>query len=205
YLSKKLECFSRGWYLPSVLAQVTVAVSCLMGLLLAVAPCAKYHYPRLDMLYVSCLLPPGFFSILCCTCRLVTSRSAWRGKRRVVILGVGRTTQELAYKIGLHPETSMEVAGVLFPSDSEPAKQMAAASPDPVSLRSLNIVNLLLEKEIQDLIVVEPVPPGLETEKLISSCRKAGMRIHFVPQHYELYLSRTELTEIDSVPLLSIE
>ena len=205
YLTKKLECFSRGWYLPSVLAQVTVAVGYLIGVLMAVAFCAKYYYPRLDLLYVGCLLPLGFVSIRCCAWRLVTSRSAWRGKRRVVILGVGRTAQELTYKIALHPETSMEVAGVLFPSDSEPAKQIAVAAPKPISLRSLNIVNLLLDKGIQDLIVVEPAPQGPETEKLISSCRKAGMRIHLVPQHYELYLSRTALTEIDSVPLLSIE
>jgi lipopolysaccharide/colanic/teichoic acid biosynthesis glycosyltransferase len=67
------------------------------------------------------------------------------------------------------------------------------------------MMNLLRENDIQELIIVEPVPPGPETEKLISRCRENGMRIHLVPQHYELYRSRAELTEIEDVPLLSLE
>jgi lipopolysaccharide/colanic/teichoic acid biosynthesis glycosyltransferase len=61
------------------------------------------------------------------------------------------------------------------------------------------------KQRVQELIVVEPLPPGLESEKLISNCRKAGMRVHLVPQRYELYLSKAKLTEIEDVPLLSLE
>jgi lipopolysaccharide/colanic/teichoic acid biosynthesis glycosyltransferase len=205
YFNKKLDCFCRGWHLPSVCAQVTVAVGYLMGSLLVSALCAKYNYSHLGLPYIACLLPLGFVSIRGVALRLMTSRSAGSIKRRVVILGAGRVARELAHKITFHPEMSMEVVGLLFPSDADPAGQSETSSSSSISLRSVNIVKLLRENNVQELIVVEPVPPGPETQKLISSCRESGMRIHLVPQHYELYLSKAELTEIEDVPLLSLE
>jgi lipopolysaccharide/colanic/teichoic acid biosynthesis glycosyltransferase len=205
YFSKKLEGFCRGWHLPSVFAQVTVGVCYLMGGLVLLARFAKYDYSQAELLCVGGLLPPGFIAIRCSVWRFVTLRTHRRSRRRVVILGAGRTARELAHKIAIHPEMSMEVAGVLFPSDGDVARQSATMAPNSISLRSLNILNLLQENNIQELIIVEPVPPGPETEKLISSCRRAGIRLHLVPQHYELYLSRAELNEIDDVPLLSLE
>jgi lipopolysaccharide/colanic/teichoic acid biosynthesis glycosyltransferase len=205
YFSKKLEGFCRGWHLPTVFAQVTVGVCYLMSALLALGLCAKYDYSGAELLCVGALLPLGFIGIRCSAWRFVTLRADQRGKRRVIILGTGRTAREVAHKIALHPEMSMEVAGVLFPSDAEPARQQSTVTPSSISLRSLNILNLLEENHVRELIVVEPVPPGQETEKLISGCRAAGIRIHLVPQHYELYLSKAELQEIDDVPLLSLE
>jgi lipopolysaccharide/colanic/teichoic acid biosynthesis glycosyltransferase len=205
YFSKKLEGFCRGWHLPSVFAQVTVGVCYLMVALLVLALCAGYDYSRAGLLYVSGLLPLGFIGIRCSAWRFVTLRAHRRSRRKVVILGTGRTARELAHKITLHPETSMEVAGVLFPSETDPPRQPATGTSSSISLRSLSILNLLQKNNVQELIIVEPVPPGQETEKLIFNCRRAGIRIHLVPQHYELYLSRAELNEIDDVPLLSLE
>src|SRR5262245_23993159 len=99
YFSKKLDCFRRGWHLPSVCAQVTVAVCYLIGSLLAAALCAKYNFSLLGLPYIACLLPVGFVSIRGLAFRLVTSRSADSIKRRVVILGAGRVARELARKI----------------------------------------------------------------------------------------------------------
>lgn len=205
YFSKKLDCFGRGWHLPTVCAQVIVAVGCLMGSLLALALCANYNCSRLGWPYVASLLPVGFVSIRGLALQLVTSRSAGAMKRRVVILGAGRVARELAHKITLHPEISMEVVGLLFPSDADLPSGSPTLAASSISLRSLNIVNLLRESNVQELIIVEPVPPGPETEKLISRCRENGMRIHLVPQQYELHLSRAELTEIEDIPLLSLE
>src|SRR5258708_25466578 len=61
------------------------------------------------------------------------------------------------------------------------------------------------EKGVQEFIVGESLPPSQETSKLISNCRAAGMEVHLVPPRYELYLSKARLTEIDDVPLLSLE
>jgi len=205
YFTKKLDCFSRGWHLPSVCAQVTVAVVYLTGSLLALALCVKYDYSRSALPYIPGLLPLGFVSIRGLAMRLVTSRSAGSIKRRVVILGAGRVARELAQKIAHHPEMSMEVVGLLFPSDANPTSGPASVAASSISLRSLNIMGLFRENNVQELIIVEPVPRGAETEKLISRCRESGMRIHLVPQRYELYLCKAELTEIEDVPLLSLE
>jgi len=205
YFSKKLEGFCGGWHLPNVCAQVVVGVLYLMGSSLAVAFLSKRYYPRLTLFLVGILLCAGFVSIRCLACWLITSQSQVRAKRRVVILGSGRIVRELARKISRHPEMAMEVAGSLFPSDTEGSQVVSRSSSGAFSVRTLNILSLLQENRIQELIVVEPVPPGAEAEKLISSCRKAGMRVHLVPQRYELYLSKAKLTEIDDVPLLSLE
>src|SRR5260370_18205674 len=203
YVSKKLEGFRKGWHLPSVFAGLIVGVCYLIGALVVLALCANYEYSREELLYISGLLPLGFIGIRCSAWRFITLRA--RRRSRVVILGAGRPARELAHKITLHPEMSMEVAGVLFPSDADPARQLANMPPRSISLRSLNILNLLQKNNVQELIIVEPAPPGPETKKLISGCRTAGIRIHLVPQRYELYLSKAELNEIDDVPLLSLE
>ena len=58
---------------------------------------------------------------------------------------------------------------------------------------------------MQEVILAEPLPPGRELEQLVSTCREAGLSVKVVPQHYELYLSKAKLTEIEDVPLLSLE
>jgi len=123
----------------------------------------------------------------------------------VVILGSGHLVSDLARKISRHPEMSMEVEGVLFPSDTEPSNRVSTLPAGTISIRTFSILGLMEKQRVQELIVVEPLPPGLESEKLISNCRKAGMRVHLVPQRYELYLSKAKLTEIEDVPLLSLE
>jgi len=205
YFSKKLEGFRGGWYFPSVFAQVIVGVIYLICSLLGLALLANYSYPRFAVLYLACLLPAGFTTIRCLAWWLAISRSRARTFRRVVILGSGRMVSELAFKILRHPEMAMEVTGLLFPSGTEPDKNISNLPPGTISLSSLNVLELIEAKKVQELIVGEPVPPGPEPLKLISNCRKRGIRVHLVPQQYELYLSKAKLMEIDDVPLLSLE
>jgi lipopolysaccharide/colanic/teichoic acid biosynthesis glycosyltransferase len=204
YFNKNLGGFSGGWNLPTIFFQEIVAVLYLMGALLLLAFLMKFYFPGVVLVYFGLLSPIGPILIRCVARWFVISRSRAWPKRRIVILGTGQIVRELAVKIANHPEMSMEVVGVLFPSDVEPygrAPNVPAATP----IRTLNILNLLQEKSVHELIVVEPLRLGPETDKLISTCRKAGMRVHLVPQHYELYLSKVKLTEIDDVPLLTLE
>src|SRR5438045_6049898 len=123
YFNKRLEGFC-GWHLPSVSARVIAGVFYLMGSLLAVGFLFKYDYSRLALFYLACLLPAGFIAIRCIANWMMTSRPRTRPKRRVVILGSGRVARELAVKISRHPELLMEVAGVLFPSDTESSTKL---------------------------------------------------------------------------------
>jgi lipopolysaccharide/colanic/teichoic acid biosynthesis glycosyltransferase len=204
YFSKDLEGFRRGWYLPSVLAEMIVGVLYVIGFVSVIGFLSKHYYSRLTLFYLGLLLPAGFTAIRCIACRLVKSKAHLRGNRRVVIVGTGRIARELAIKISRHPELCIEVAGTLFPANTEPASDVSAVS-GTMSLRTLNILDLLREKNVQEVILVEPVPNGPEIDEMIANCRKAGLRVHLVPQHYELYLSKARLTEIEDVPLLSLE
>jgi lipopolysaccharide/colanic/teichoic acid biosynthesis glycosyltransferase len=205
YSRQRLEGFGGGRWFPSVLAQVTTAVIYLLGALLVFAFLRNNDASRLELVCLGTLLPLGFIAIRCLAWWLVTSRPRGASRRRVVILGSGQLVHDLASKISRHPEMPLEVTGVLFPSDTEPSNRVATLPAGTISIRTLGILGLMQEKKAQELILVEPLPTGVESEKLISHCRKAGMRVHLVPQRYELYLSKAKLTEIEDVPLLSLE
>ncbi|HWZ46040.1 MAG TPA: sugar transferase [Candidatus Saccharimonadales bacterium] len=205
YFTKKLEGFRGGWHLPNICAQVTVGVLYMVVALFAVALFTHAAYSMPALLSLMCLWAVGFISIRCGTWWLAASRSRLRGRRRVVILGRGRVASELALKIARHPELSMEVTGILSPSDIKTSHQVPAMPLGSISLRTLNALTLMQEQEVKELIVVEPLPQRAEISKLISNCRKAGMEVHLVPERYELYLSKAKLTEIDDVPLLSLK
>jgi lipopolysaccharide/colanic/teichoic acid biosynthesis glycosyltransferase len=204
YLSKNLVGFRGGWHLPTVFSQILVAVLYLMAFLLALAFLQQRYYSRLLLLYLACLLPVGFITIRCLTRRLVASR-LWSGTtRRAAILGTGHLAHELAYKISRHPEMQLDVVGFLYPSSSE-ASNGSSSTHESLSLQSLNVLGLLEQQRIHDLIVVMPLPTGSDAEKIISQCRGTGMRVHLVPQWYELYISEAQMVEIDGVPLISLE
>ncbi len=205
YFREKLEGFGGASRFPSVFAHVTTGVIYVLGALLVFGFLSKNYDSRLGLLYLGSLLPVGFIAIRSLAWWLVTSQPRGAARRRVVILGSGHLVRDLVLKISRHPEMSMEVEGVLFPADTEPSSRVSTLPVGTISVRTLNILGLMQKKNVQELIVVEPLPPGLESEKLISNCRKAGMRVHLVPQRYELYLSKAKLTEIDDVPLLSLE
>ncbi len=204
-VSEKLEGFRGGWHFPRVCAQVMVAVFSLTGSLLLLAlSLRQFHLLRALFVLVG-VLPVGLIGIRCFVRRLVVSTSNAGTKRRVIILGAGRIANELVLKIARHPETSMEIAGILSPSGAELGKAAPHLSSGAVYIRTLNILTFLQERKIQELIVVEPLPPRTETSKLIANCRQKGIRVHLVPQRYELYVSKAKLSEIDGIPLLSLE
>jgi lipopolysaccharide/colanic/teichoic acid biosynthesis glycosyltransferase len=205
YIRKGLAGFRQGWYPPTMVAQVIVAITYLLVSLCALAIVLHHHYSLGSALLLALLLAAGFIVNRYIAHWLIDSHLHRRAKRRVIILGSGRMVRELVHKIGRHPELCMEVAGVLFPSDGERWEEHVDSSSHTVSLRTLNILDRLQHENAHELILVEPIPPGSETEQLLSSCREAGLKIHLLPQQYELYLSKARLMEIEDVPLLSLQ
>ncbi len=207
YSNKDLDGFSRGWYFPRVFAQVFAGAFVLMGSLLALGFLTKINYSRLALLFLGGLLPIGFLVIRCAAWWLVKSwsRLGLGAKRRVVIVGSGRIAQELANRIANHPEMMIELVGRLYPSDVTMTPRPIKSKAGIIGVRTLNVLDLLKQKKVQELILTEHLPLGTEMEKLITNCHRAGMQVHLVPQWYELYSSRAQLSEIDEVPLISVE
>lgn len=203
YFRKDLSGFRQGWYAATLVAQIVVAVGYLLLALCAPAFILSQHYSRISLLYLAVLLTAGFVGIRYIAHFVVTSHR--NRTRRVIIVGSGRMVRELAKKITRHPELRMEIAGILLPWDSERSEDYSSLGSDAVTLRTLGILDRLQHEQADELILVEPLPPGSETEQLLSNCREAGLKVHVVPQQYELYLSKARLMEIEDVPLLSLE
>jgi lipopolysaccharide/colanic/teichoic acid biosynthesis glycosyltransferase len=199
---KELHGFRGGWNVPKILSQVIVAISVLMVVLLSAAFLTRRYYSRLILGYFAVYMFFGFFSIRWCMHAVVKSRSRSRGKRRVVILGSGAIAKEIATKVLHHPEMMWEVVGFLYPSCLETSGTIAGQ--EPCSVPTMGALELLKYNAIQEIIVTLS-PLSNEIRKLLDECRKFGTRVTFVPQFYELYISRTRLVEIDGLPLLSLE
>ncbi|HEU5232599.1 MAG TPA: sugar transferase [Terriglobales bacterium] len=205
YLRKDLAGFQQGWHAPTVIAHVVVAVAyVLIGFGFSSLAVSQY-YPYRSFVSLALLLIAGFVGIRYAVHFIIDSRLRKHASRRVIIVGSGRMVPELMKKIARHPELCMEVVGVLFPCNPDGSQEHFSLGSDTVTLRTLGILDQLKNANADELILIEPIPPGSETEQLLASCREAGLQVRVLPQQYELYLSKARLMEIEDVPLLSLE
>jgi lipopolysaccharide/colanic/teichoic acid biosynthesis glycosyltransferase len=201
YFEMSLDGFKGGWYLPAIFSKIVVAVSLLMLVLLAVAFLNRGFYSRLVLLYFSLFLSLGLIGLRCIA-RFFVSSQLRNTDHRCVLLGDGLIAREFATKIASHPELPFQVVGFLFPSQTEAFHGFAPS--DRSSLKTLQIVDLLLQQKVNTLIVAMEHRDRSEIRKLIDGCRKASIRVYLLPQWYDLYVSKAELIEIDGLPLFSL-
>jgi lipopolysaccharide/colanic/teichoic acid biosynthesis glycosyltransferase len=206
YFELNLDGFKGGWHFPAILSKLIVAVSLLMVFVLAFAFLIRHGYSRLVLLYFPIFFLLGLIAERCLVRLLVSSQLRNTADHRCVILGNGRIGRELASKIAAHPELHFQVVGFLLPGDSEMSNGFAS-SPKPAvtCVKTLQVLEFLAEQQVKKLIVAIPEPNGAGIRKLIAECRAAGIKVYLVPQLYDLYISETELVEIDGLPLLSLQ
>lgn len=205
FFNQKLEGFNRGWHFPTICSQVIVGAFYLIASLLTLGFLARVDYSRLAFSFLCLLIPAGLIVIRFIAWRFVKSWSHGGKPRRAVVIGNGRMAQELAKKIGKHPELMIEVVGFLYPSQVGSPIETSKAKKENTSVHSLGAFELLQQKRVQDLILAEHLPPSPEIEKLIASCNRAGMQVYLVPQWYQLYLHKARLLEIGDVPVISVQ
>jgi lipopolysaccharide/colanic/teichoic acid biosynthesis glycosyltransferase len=206
YFEMSLDGFKGGWHFPAIFSKVIVAVSLMMIVLLAFAFITKHFFSRLVLLFFAIFFVLGLVGVRCALRVLVGSQLRNGVRARCVVLGNGPIAQELVSKIASHPEIPLQVVGLLFPWESE-ATNGFVSSPEPhlSSVKTLQVLDLLTEQNVQKLIVAMDLVNHAEVRKLIACCRNASIKVFLVPQWYDLYLSRAELTEIDGLPLLSLQ
>lgn len=207
YFRMTLDGFKGGWRLFAMLSQIIVATSLLMIVLLAFSFLAKHYYSRLVLLYFALFFFLGLVGLRCLARFLVTSRLRNKADDRCVILGHGPIARELADKIASHPELPFQIVGFLFTGESEAFNGFTSSlgTPPFTSVKTLQVLDLLVQQKVQKLIIAMSEAHGAEIRKLISECRMAAIQVHLVPQWYDLYLSKAELLEIDGLPLLSLQ
>ncbi len=202
----KLDCSSGGWRFPAVASHVFLAICGLMGLLLGAGYLAQRFVSRLALAYVGILLYVGFLVIRYLARSLLRARYLAGDVRRVAIVGTGRVARELAIKIERHPEMLCKVVGFLFPEDDgvhlNVTPETAKAS---TTVPTLGVVELLRAQQIDELILALAKPAWPEILNLAGQCREQGINVSFVPEPYELYLSKLHLLDVDGLPLLQLQ
>lgn len=205
YFEMNLDGFRGGWHFPAILSKLLVSITSLMVVLSAFAFVTNHLYSRLVLLYFPMLFLLGTTSVRCVARALVMSSANNLTENRCVIVGRGAVARELARKIASHPEFPFQIVGFLYPGQSDGSNGFAGTLGVPQSsIKTLGVLDLLNRERVQKLIIAMPQANGVDLRKLISKCRQAAIQVYLIPDVYDLYLSKAELTEIDGLPLLSL-
>jgi lipopolysaccharide/colanic/teichoic acid biosynthesis glycosyltransferase len=198
----KLDCFRGGWHFPAVLSHLFLAVSSLMCVLLAGGYLADRFVSRLTLGYFGGLLFLGFVAIRCIAHSLLVAKYRSGKVRRAVIVGSDRIAKELGLKIHRHPEILCKVVGFLCPEDD--LDFAGHNSKDALTVPALGAVDVLSARQVTDVIFAVLNPSLPEILNFAGSCRERHINVSFVPQPYELYLSKPALLDLDGIPVLEL-
>ena len=200
-----LDGFRGGWQLSAVVSQLLLAVGGLMLILWSYGYLIRSYVSPQLLLEFAPLLFAGFVALRVAfyLCLRVGAKSAWA--RRVVIVGSGGLVRELAGKIQKHPEMLRHVIGFLAQDNGTVDSHSSLTRlGQGGSSNALRVVDMLSELHVDELILA--LPGGLCSDLLAITrlCRDRGIRVSVVPQLYELYLSRSQLIDLDGLPILQL-
>lgn len=201
----RLDGFRGGWRVPAVLSQLLPAVFGLMAILFAGAYAVEFYESRLVLGSYGVILFLGFVTIRLLVRTCLVSRYRVGAVRKAVIVGSGPLAQEMAATIDRHPELLCQVAGFLCPAENASDIPVAKGDSGRVTLQTIEIVDLLQTRGIDEIILTVSKTGHPEILELAANCRRAGLAVSLIPQPYELYLSKPELTDLDGLPLLQWE
>jgi len=206
----QMDGFRGGWKLSTVFSHLLIGTCFTTVVLLTSGYLFRSYVSRLALGYFLGLLFSGCLGIRVAARALLRWRHRGGDVWRVVILGGGRVAQEVATKIGQHPEMLCKVVGLLFPDEpvEETILPAGATFSDALSSAShcstLEITQLLREAEVNEVIVAMSHAPTPELRTLLSRIRDLGIATTLVPQSYELYASRPKLITLDGLPLIQL-
>lgn len=200
----RTDGFRSGWLFSAVLSQVLLSVLALMCALFTLAYLLRQYISRLALGYFGALLFLGFLAIRLVARSILVSRRAHGFIQRVVIVGNNPVAREMVSKINAHPEMLREVVGFLSPADEACPDNPCADSKSAIGLQSADITELLDSRGVDEIVVTMPRPDHPEIVDLTSRCRSRGIAVSIVPQPYELYSTKHELTDLNGVPLLQL-
>lgn len=200
-----MDGFRGGWRLSAVVSQLLLSVGGLMLILLSGGYLFREYVSRLTLVHFGLLLLAGFVLIRIAAYHLMRSRSKNGSARRAVIVGRGRLARELARKIRGHPEMLCNVVGFLEPDDGTwDSGAVRAATGTAANTPVRGVVDLLCERQVDELILALEEYAPRDLFNLTALCRSREIAVSVVPQFYNLYLSRSHLIDLDGLPVLQL-
>lgn len=113
-----------------------------------------------------------------------------------LVVGPPATVDTVARRVVTHPETRLHLVGYLSTADGE----------DSAELPRLGTVADISEvaeiSGIERVVVTEQQMSETAAEALIEECKKAGLALTFLPQHYGLLGPGIELNRLAELPVL---
>jgi lipopolysaccharide/colanic/teichoic acid biosynthesis glycosyltransferase len=201
----RLDGFRAGWRFPAVISQLLLAVLALMCALFTIAFLGREYISRLALGYFGLLVFLGFLAIRMIARSVLASRSSRGLVRNVVIVGNGPLAREMANKIECHPEMLRKIVGFLGPGEDAFPAVSSANRKDAITLRTIDICELLKAHGVHEVILTVSAPGHPEILDLTSRCSSHGIAVSMVPQPYEMYLTKPELSDLDGLPLLELQ
>jgi lipopolysaccharide/colanic/teichoic acid biosynthesis glycosyltransferase len=199
-----LDGFRGGWRFPAVLSQLLLAMSIVILTLLASGYMFRAYVSRLVVGYFGIMTITGFVLIRVAAHLFFNARRRSGFIRRTVIVGSGPVARELADKIQRHPEALLQVSGFLCAEESSLGLLRAEHTAGIPRLHTSGVVELLLERNIDEMIFAVPLNAYPQVSDLMERCKGNGIAVSVVPQPYELYLSSPELIDLAGIPVLRL-
>jgi lipopolysaccharide/colanic/teichoic acid biosynthesis glycosyltransferase len=199
--SLELDGFRGGWRIEAVISQVLLGVTVVVIGVSTWGFLTKIYFSRLMLGRFAILLAIFFIAV-----RAILRFSIARfpgARRRIAIVGGGHVARELGRKIQAHPELMVELVGFINPLGSEPDAPENGSRTESVTGGAC--LNLLQQRDINELMVISAEMTSVDARRLINNCRANGIRVSLIPEWYELYVSRTEISDLDGVPLISLQ
>ena len=122
------------------------------------------------------------------------------GVSRVAVVGFNRTTEQLVQAIQEKAENGYQFIGVLL-SDMPPSQ--------PITHRILgeftDVRSLVQKYRIDELFITSPAIPHTEILQIIAVCEGLSVRLHLLPDLYEVMIGRTRVTDFEGIPVVRLK
>ena len=122
------------------------------------------------------------------------------GISRVAVVGFNSTTQQLIHAIQEKTGNGYQFIGVLL-GDSPPSQ--------PIPYRILgeftDVRSLIQKYQIDELFITSPAIPHTEILQIVDVCEGLSVRLHLLPDLYEVMIGRTQVTDFDGIPVVKLK
>ncbi|MFH1486041.1 MAG: undecaprenyl-phosphate glucose phosphotransferase, partial [Chloroflexota bacterium] len=126
---------------------------------------------------------------------------AGAGESRVLVVGAGELSRNIAEKIRQAPELGYRAAG--FVADSLPASGESA--PAIAHLGSVDDIGTIIRQhDVNEVIIAEPSLSHHQILDIVARCEKERVNIKIFPDVFQIISSEVSIGDLSGLPMLSI-
>ena len=121
---------------------------------------------------------------------------------KVLIIGTGERAHRLTDLLQRHSEWGVDIIGYLDDAPARKGDKALAA----VTLGSVGDVGKVLSEHVVDEVFLA-VPRSMmkDVQKIVDACEEQGVKFALMADVFDLKVARTQLRDLDGVPLLTFE